>query len=286
MSHDVQAPFLFQALHLLQCLSMVDLPESMKTGGFDPQKAQAELEAEKNRSRRQQQSGTDQANLDTIGQRVNQVRESRGAQPLGAPLQMPTVPGGSDDQTQPWTRENDPLTRAEATADQLNADRALARGKKPPSEKKLAKEKKKQDKLDALSMDKDYPNPINLRKFVAFAGIAVSQDATPLVFDLLAIGWIVEYLHLPITWIAYWYLIIRRAPKSMKKKFWQRTLLITCVGWIPVVGQFIPEWTATAIGAYVVISMYERRKAYEEAGKSSQANKGSKAKAAEPAAVA
>ncbi len=289
MSHDVQVPFLFQALHLLQYLSMVDLPESMKTGGFDPRQAQAELEAAQNRSRRQQQSSPDQENLDAIGQRVNEVRQNVGAQPLGAPLQMPNVPagaGGSDDQSQPWTRENDPLTRAEATANQLNADRALARGKKPPSEKKLAKDKKKQDKLDALSIDKDYSNPITLRGFIAFAGIAVSQDALPLLFDILAIGWIIEYIHLPFTWIAYWYLIIRRAPRSMRKKFWQRTLLITCVGWIPVVGQFIPEWTATAIGAYVVISMYERRKAYEEAGKASQANKTSEAKAPEPAAVA
>jgi len=287
MSHDVQAPFLFQAAYLLQYLSMVDLPESMKTGGFDPQQAQAELEAEKNRARRAQ-SGTDQANLNAIGQRVNEVRESRGAQPLGAPLQMPNVPGagGTDSESQPWTRENDPLTRAEATADQLNADRALARGKKPPSEKKAAKEKKKQDQLNTLSIDKDYPNPVNLRKFIAFAGIAASQDATPLMFDIIAIGWIIEYIHLPVTWIAYWYLIIRRAPKSMKKRFWQRTLLITCVGWIPVVGQFIPEWTATAIGAYIVISMYERRKAYESAGKASQANKGSEAKTPAPAAVA
>jgi len=276
MSHDVHAPFLFHALDLLQCLSMVDLPESMKTGGFDPQKAAAELEAEKNLSRRARM-GNDQANLNTIGQRVNDARESRGAQPLGAPLQMPTVPGGTGaNEEQPWSRETDPLTRAETTADQLNAQRAAARGKKPPSEKKLAKEKKKQDKLDKLSIEKDYPNPINLRKFIAFAGIAVSQDLTPLVLDILGIGWIVEYIHLPFTWIAYWYLIIRRAPRSMKKKFWQRTLLITCVGWIPVVGQIIPEWTATAIGAYVVISLYERRKANEQAAKVSQKNNASK----------
>lgn len=260
MSHDVRAPFLFQALHLLQCLYMVDLPESMKTGGFDPQKAQAELEAERNLSRRQQQLPQPPLQMPNTGS---------GVAPTSAPANQPAngSPSGAASVAQASGAQPKPGSYA------ARRKAALAR-----------KEQQKATGQDGKS--KDYPNPINLRAFIVFGGIALSQDLTPLISDILGIGWIVEYIHLPITWIAYWYLIIRRAPRSMKKKFWQRTILVTCIGWIPVVGQFIPEWTATAIGAYVVISMYERRKAYEEAGKSSQANKGSKAKAAEPAAVA
>lgn len=262
MSDDVQAPFLFQALHLLQWLSMVDLPESMKTGGFDPQKAQAELEAERNLSRRQQQLPQPPLQMPNTGS---------GVAPTSAPANQPAngSPSGSASVAQASGAQPQPGSYA------ARRKAALAR-----------KEQRKATGQDGKS--KDYPNPINLRAFIVFGGIALSQDLTPLLSDLLAIGWIVEYIHLPITWIAYWYLIIRRAPRSMKKKFWQRTILVTCIGWIPVVGQFIPEWTATAIGAYIVIARYERTVSYEKAGRASQKSKKKETPAPtpEPAAVA
>lgn len=258
---------------------MADLPESMKTGGFDPQQASTSLADERNRARIQKELGG-------VTGAVNRTRQQLNQQPLNIPTTgLPTPPGGST--TGPWNRETDDLTRAEATANQLNAQRNQARAGNAPRTaqqrakaiQKARKAREQQEKLDALSQDQDYPNPITLRVFEAFGVIAVCQDGIPLLCDLIGIGWIVEYCLLPITWFFYWYLIIRQAPKSMKKKFWQRTLLITCVGWIPVVGQFIPEWTATALGAYIVIAMYQRRKAYEAAGKASEKSRGGGAKA-------
>lgn len=263
MSHDVQAPFLFQAAYLLQCLSMVDLPESMKTGGFDPRQAQAELEAERNLSRRQQQFPQ-------------------------SPLQMPNV-GGNSAPTPAPVNGQPGAGGAQSVAQSGVAGQAQPKPGSYAARRKAALARKEQQKATGQDgKSKDYPNPINLRGFIVFGGIALSQDLTPLVSDILAIGWIVEYIHLPITWIAYWYLIIRRAPRSMKKKFWQRTILVTCIGWIPVVGQFIPEWTATAIGAYLVIARYERTVSYEKAGRASQKNKKKETPAPtpEPAAVA
>ncbi len=268
---------------------MVDLPESMKTGGFDPQKAAVDLDGERNRAR------ATEAGFNTVRDQAERTRQQIGQRPLNIPNVaggIPTQPNGPQE-GQPWSRETDSLTQAEGVADRLNQQRSLARaGNKPRTAqerakaiKKIRSDRKKQEKLDALSEDKDYPNPITLRVFQAFAFIAVCQDGVPLICDLVGIGWIVEYCLLPITWFFYWYLIIRQAPKSMKKKFWQRTLLITCVGWIPVVGQFIPEWTATALGAYIVIAMYQRRKSHEAAGKASDAARGGGAKKGATAAA-
>lgn len=152
----------------------------------------------------------------------------------------------------------------QAVAGRLQAERIREQRRRQMAgdDKKNRAQKQKTGKSNS-----DYPYPISFRKFVAFGFVALVQDLLPLIFDLLGIGWIIEYALLPLTWSAYWYLIVRWSPRSLRKKFWQRTILITAVGWIPVVGQFIPEWTATAIGAYMVISMYERRHANLAAGK-------------------
>ncbi len=152
----------------------------------------------------------------------------------------------------------------QAVAGRLQAERIREQRRRQMAgdDKKNRAQKQKTGKSNS-----DYPYPISFRKFVGFGFVALGQDLLPLIFDLLGIGWIIEYCLLPLTWGAYWYLIVRWTPRSLRKKFWQRTILITAVGWIPVVGQFIPEWTATAIGAYMVISMYERRHANLAAGK-------------------
>ncbi|MBI4121807.1 MAG: hypothetical protein HY461_00590 [Parcubacteria group bacterium] len=151
----------------------------------------------------------------------------------------------------------------QAIAGKLQADRIRdARARQIQAEQKKGQKGKEKTGQETP----DYPNPIKLGAFIGFGFVAMMQDLLPLIFDLLAIGWIIEYCLLPITWSAYWYFIVRQAPRSLKKKFWQRTILVTAVGWIPFVGQFIPEWTATAIGAYVVIAIYQRRKAAEGAG--------------------
>lgn len=111
---------------------------------------------------------------------------------------------------------------------------------------------------DKDDKDKDYPNPIGIFGFLGFGVIASIQDGVPAVFDLtLGIGWIFGYILLPFTWFFYWYIIIRRAPKSLQRKFIMRTALVTAAGLIPYIGEILPEWIATAIGAYIYIKRYE-----------------------------
>ena len=111
---------------------------------------------------------------------------------------------------------------------------------------------------DKKDKNKDYPNPITTLGFLGFGVVALIQDGVPAVFDLmLGIGWVFGYLLLPFTWGMYWYLIIRRAPKSLQRKFVMRTALVTAAGLIPYLGEILPEWIATAIGAYIYIKRYE-----------------------------
>ncbi len=111
---------------------------------------------------------------------------------------------------------------------------------------------------DKKDKDKDYPIPISTFAFLGFFVVAIIEDGIPAVFDLiLGVGWVFGYMLLPFTWAIYWYLIIRRAPKSLKRKFVMRTALVTAAGLIPYIGEILPEWIATAVGAYIYIKRYE-----------------------------
>jgi hypothetical protein len=195
------------------------------------------------------------------------ARQSGPMPSLGRPL-TPFAPSRSTEPGGALGNDNGSVDTSEGQQNafsRLQGDRQRMR---------RARQLRTDKKQKAVPVNSDYPNPISFRKFVAFGIIAVMQDGLPLLFDLLGIGWIIEYCLLPITWVAYWYLIIRWTPKSLRKKFWQRTIMITAVGWIPVVGQFVPEWIATAIGAYIVIALYERGHANLATGQKSLESRG------------
>lgn len=155
---------------------------------------------------------------------------------------MATEPTENQTQNQQNLERERNLARAQAAAGNIKPTRQAA------------------GKRQAPSSDPDYPYPISLRSFIAFGFIAVCQDLLQLGLDLLGVGWLIGYLTLPLVWVAYWYIIIRWAPKPVKRKLWQRSALMSGVEIIPVVGDIIPGWTATAVGAYVLVVRYEMQK--------------------------
>lgn len=217
----------------------------MKTGGFDPQQTASQLDAARNRARLQQQ----------VSQPPLNVPQPGAAQPSGARDSAPpsqnglTVPGS-----------------ARALRSTPGAGRGIG-----AAQRRLAASSRQQNRNQTSEPeDPNYPNPIGLRTFIAFGFFALAQDGLPLVFDLIGIGWLVAWVLFPITWSAYIYLIIRRAPKHLKRTMLERSAMAAGIGLIPVVGEVLPEWTTTAILVYVVIRRYERQKSYEGAGQASR----------------
>lgn len=221
---------------------MAELLESMKTGEkFNPQAAASELDAQRNRARLQQQLAQPPLNVP----QASGSTQGQGQQ------------GASNGATQAGVAAPDPAAKQRVRADQI---RRVSRGRR---------ENGREEETPA---DPDYPNPIGLRSFIAFGFIAVCQDFLPLILDLIGIGWLIGWMMFPFTWIAYLYLIIRHAPKPLKKKFLQRTAMASGVGLIPVVGEFMPEWTVTAILVYVFTRRYQQAKTAQATGEASRAN--------------
>lgn len=114
--------------------------------------------------------------------------------------------------------------------------------------------------------DPDYPNPLPTHNFMMFGSVAMLQDLVPAFFDLIGIGWIVNYLMLPFTWTAYWWLIVRNAPKPLKGGslfnplewgvLMKPSVLISMAGLVPILGELLPEWTVISVMAYVLVKRY------------------------------
>lgn len=218
----------------------------MKTGGFDPQQTASQLDAARNRARLQQQVSQPPLNVPQPG-----AAQPSGAQDSASPSQNGLTPAGS--------------------ARALRSTPGAGRGS-GAAQRRLAASSRQQSRRDRTTEPEDpnYPNPIGLRTFIAFGFFALAQDGLPLVFDLIGIGWLVAWVLFPITWSAYIYLIIRRAPKHLKRTMLERSAMAAGIGLIPVVGEVLPEWTTTAMLVYVVIRRYERQKWYESAGQASR----------------
>lgn len=108
--------------------------------------------------------------------------------------------------------------------------------------------------------DPNYPIRITTLRWIAFGFIAIGQDLLQLILDLLGVGWIAGYITLPFVWAAYWYIIIRFAPKPVRPKLWRRSAIMSGIEVIPVVGEFTPGWTITFLSAWYLVRLYETGK--------------------------
>lgn len=104
----------------------------------------------------------------------------------------------------------------------------------------------------------DYPHKIRVGHFLMFAPFAIAQDLLPMAGDVIGIGPFINYPMLPLTWTMYWYLIIRNSPKSIRRKFWNRSAMFSGIGLVPYAGEVTPEWIATLGMSAAMIRNYER----------------------------
>jgi len=140
--------------------------------------------------------------------------------------------------------------------------------------KKKKDKEAKAKKAEGGSKERDQylKNPITLRTHFAFLIMAMIQDFVPALFDVVfGIGWLIGYVILPLTWGLYLYLIVRRAPRSLRRKFIMRTALISSVALIPYLGELLPEWMATSAGSWLYLRRYEAGLSTDVKGVSSTA---------------
>lgn len=183
--------------------------------------------------------------------------------------------------------------------------RQKAREKRIKREQKLrvaraqAARKAKKQQIKA-GLDKDYPYPISTFRFMGFCFMAFSMDFVTLIFDLLDIGWLISYLLALPMWFAYWYLILRRAPKPLVGSpltgkpgpLWKRSFLMLVIEYIPVIGELWIGWSITSVFAWAAVKWYERGRGSlwklteQAAGKAGEGKKaGSRASASAGAAA-
>lgn len=151
------------------------------------------------------------------------------------------------------------LEQADQSGESLSyAQRAILLAKRRAEARKQKALKDVQAKNAATEYARYMQNPIGTPTYLAFLGVAIVQDGLPALFDLaLGVGWVIGYMLLPFTWACYLYLIVRRVPASLRRKFIFRTALLSAAALIPYVGEIMPEWIATTAGSWLLLRRYE-----------------------------
>lgn len=178
----------------------------------------------------------------------------------GDPLRrIESSPGSGGKESGKYGSKMSEIDQKRQQGGKLNpAEKAAYAGKLKADRFKSKKQKEDKGKGEKGEEEKGDEYEVTMMRFLIFMVVGICQDLIPAIFDLvLAIGWLINYVMLPLTWFLYWYLIIRWVPKALKRKYWLRTALVTSVGLIPVMGEILPEWTATAIGAMIVYYRYK-----------------------------